>query len=62
MKAIKVISALLGLFIYLPIAFYINFWVLKQLSPDRLIWFLFFINIPIAVFISLVTRLLEEEQ
>lgn len=57
-----ILAILISIFIYFPIDLYINFWVLKQLNPDRLIWFLWIINIPIYVFLTILIKIVEAEE
>lgn len=52
MKAMKIISGLLTVFITVPIWYYILYSILTALHVDRLIWFLFWIYIPVGVFTS----------
>ena len=61
MKTSKIISAILGL-LSLPIGFYLTYWILSQLNPDRLIWFLFWIYVPIVFVVSLIQRLVEDDK
>ena len=55
------IRILLGLFalITLPLTLYLQYWIISQLNADRLIWFLFFLQIPFIIFITIVGRMLE---
>lgn len=61
MKTIKIISAILGLCVMLPISVYLQYWIISQLNANRLIWFLFFANIPIFIFVSLIQKLIEDD-
>lgn len=55
----KIISLILSL-IYLPIGLYITYWILTQLNPDRFIWFLFIIEIPLIFIISIINKVIED--
>jgi len=57
----KLINLILVLFIYAPISFYISFWILRQLHPDRLIWFLWIIQVPLYVILQIITKLAEDD-
>ena len=57
----KTISIIITVCFYLPISLYINFWILKQLQPDRLIWFLWIINIPLLIVLQIITEIAKEE-
>ncbi len=59
MKKSKVISAVVGL-LALPISLYLTYWILTQLNPDRLIWFLYWMMIPMIIFVSIVQKLIED--
>ena len=61
MSKSKTIAGILGLIIYVPINLYISYWMLSQLNPDRLIWFLWIMQIPIVVIIRLLTDIFYEE-
>ncbi len=60
MKKSKIISAILGL-LAIPISLYITYWILLQLNPDRLIWFLFIIYIPLIFIVALIQKLIEDD-
>ena len=55
----KIISLILSL-IYLPIGLYITYWILTQLNPDRFIWFLFIIEIPLIFLIAIINKVIED--
>jgi len=60
-KMIKIkiiISIILGTCIELPIWFYLIYWILSQLHPDRLVWFLFFIYIPTTIITTILNKLI----
>lgn len=60
MKKSTIISAILSVFIIMPISIYLQYWILSQLHPDRLIWFLFIIYIPVAIIVTIVNKMSEE--
>lgn len=53
-------AIVLALFMELPIWFYLVYWILKQLNPDRLVWFLFIIYIPVTIITSVLAKILNE--
>lgn len=59
MKKLIVVSLIL-MMPYLIISLYLNFWVISQLNADRLIWFLFFMNIPIGITLSVISKVIQE--
>jgi hypothetical protein len=59
MKKSKIFAALL-LIMSIPISLYITFWLISQSNPDRLIWFLYWINVPMTVAIIFISKLVED--
>jgi hypothetical protein len=53
-----VIGLLLALFIELPIWFYLLHWAISQLHPDRLIWFLFYIYVPVCIVTTILSKVI----
>ena len=60
MKTSKIVE-LTGSLIMLPISFYIIFWLISQNNPDRLIWFLFWIYVPIALIVVIISKAVEDD-
>lgn len=60
MKGVTIAGLLVSIFLLMPISLYLNYWVLTQLHPDRLIWFLFIMYIPILIFSTIVLRSYEK--
>ena len=54
------VSIILSLLIELPIWFYLIYWILFQLHPDRLIWFLFYIYVPVVIITSILSKIIAE--
>ncbi len=52
------VAIFLAIFIELPIWIYLQFWVLSQLNPDRLIWFLFWVYVPTLFMTSILGKLM----
>ena len=59
MYKIKVFSGLLALFIVLPIWFYLIYQILSAIEVNELTWFLFWIYVPISMFVTGVGRFLD---
>lgn len=57
-----ILAIVLAVFWELPISVYLYFWVLSQLNPDRLIWFLFWMYVPVLIFISVLNKLVVGEK
>ncbi len=60
MKKSKIVSAVVGI-LALPISLYLTYWILTQLNPDRLIWFLYWMMVPMIIFVSIVQKLIEDD-
>lgn len=59
MNKLMVFSGVLLICISLPISMYLQFWLIAQNSPDRLIWFLYWINVPVIIFSGIVKAIVE---
>jgi len=57
-----IIAIILTLFIELPIWLYLIYWILSQLNPDRLVWFLFIIYIPTIIITSILSKIIAGEK
>ena len=44
-----------------PIVMYIMYSILSSINADRLLWFLFWINIPITLFVAIGLSILEKK-
>ena len=60
MKKLKVINALLAIFVALPLWFYLLHEVLERVNATELMWFLFWIYLPVSLFITFIAKLTEE--
>jgi hypothetical protein len=58
-KAVKTVSGLLAIFIVAPIWYYLMYWLLKHADAGDLQMFLFWVYIPVGVFVRLLDRLVE---
>lgn len=56
----KIIAAICSL-ISLPIGFYMSYWILSQLQTDRLIWFLYWIYLPVTILAIFLGKLFSED-
>jgi|WetSurMetagenome_2_1015567.scaffolds.fasta_scaffold217631_3 hypothetical protein len=56
-----IIAIIISLFIECPIWLYLLYWILNQLHPDRLIWFLYIIYIPSIILSSILGKIILEE-
>lgn len=53
---------ILLVFVTLPISFYLQYQILKRVEATELMWFLFWINVPVHLLIASLTRLLESSK
>jgi len=60
MKAIKIVAMILGLFIGIPIRFYLIHFLLVAAHGDRLIFFLFWIDVFVTVPLAVMMKIVEE--
>ncbi len=60
MKTSKKVSVIIGL-LTIPISLYLTYWILSQLNPDRLIWFLYWIWVPMIIIVTIIQKIVEDE-
>lgn len=56
MKALRVLTGLIALFVTMPIWYYLIYTLLKAANVDRLVWFLFWVYMPV----NILTRAVDE--
>lgn len=56
----KIISLILGLTTYFPIWFYLMYKILQSVEASELMWFLFWVYIPVTIIITILTKIGEE--
>jgi hypothetical protein len=61
-NALKVISGILGIFVTLPIWYYILYQVLTAIKATELTWFLFWVYLPVSIFVSTLTKIIENSK
>ena len=59
MKALKVIMSLLAVIISMPISLYLTYYMLTAVNASELVWFLYWVNIPVMVLFQVVIKLAE---
>lgn len=59
---VKTVTGLLSLLITLPIWFYLMYVCLKAANADRLVWFLYYIYVPVTVIVSIMQKVIEGEK
>ena len=55
MKELKIFTGIVGLCITLPIWFYLIYSILCAVHPDRLVWFLFWVYVPLTFLVSIIS-------
>jgi hypothetical protein len=60
MKAAKVISTILSIFITLPIWFFLMHTALVGAHADRLVWFLYWVYVPVCTLVSVIQKVTEK--
>lgn len=56
------IGRLLGLFICIPIWYFLLYSILCAINSDRLIWFLFWIYVPVNFFAAIIIQVAESKK
>ena len=59
---LKIVSALVTVFITAPIWYYVLWWMLSQLDAPSLVWFLFWVYVPFGMFAQSVTTYLNNNK
>lgn len=57
----KIALILITTLLSMPISLYITYSILSLLPVDRLVWFLFWINIPLILLVQTLSRLTEKK-
>lgn len=57
MKTSGIIGTVLGVFVVLPIWFFILYTILEALEVDRLVWFLYWIYVPADILTTILIKI-----
>ena len=60
MTSKKIITTLLSLFVSLPIWYFLLYTILSKLQVDRLVWFLYWIYIPVGILIHIIGSIADD--
>lgn len=60
MKAWRILNGVIVLFVRMPIWYYLMYSLLKVSAVDRLVWFLFWIYVPLSFFFEIVEKILDK--
>lgn len=61
MRISKIIAGLLSLFLSLPIWIYLQYKVLVIIGATELMWFLFWIYVPVTILSLMLAKLVEDK-
>jgi hypothetical protein len=61
MGKLKVVNGLLAVFVTLPLWLGIMYKVLETIEASELLWFMFWIYVPVSVLVSGISRLLDND-
>lgn len=56
----KVIAGLISMFITLPIWYFLFYKILEAVNASELMWFLFWVYVPISVLVSIIAKISED--
>ena len=59
MKAMKVIVGLVAIFVVMPIWYYLLYKLLQAANASDLMWFLYLVYLPAAIFVQTLTKIAE---
>jgi hypothetical protein len=62
MKAIKTIVAILGLLVVAPIWYYLVYQLLLRTHATELMWFLYWVYLPVGILTSILTKIIDAEK
>ena len=60
MKKLKATRALLAVFVGLPIWFYLIYQILERVHASELMWFLFWVYLPVNIILVFIGKLIED--
>lgn len=59
LKALTVIASVLALCVTTPIWYYLLYKILSAIQATELMWFLFWIYLPVSIFVGLILKIVE---
>lgn len=62
MKAARYIVAILSIFVVAPIWYYLLYKILAGVGATELMWFLYYIYLPVAILASTLSKLVEMQK
>ena len=61
-KGFQLFAVLLGMFVSFPIWFYLLYQVLVRVQASELMWFLFWVYVPVQVVAAAIVRLADDKK
>lgn len=58
-KGLKTFGAILGLFLVMPMWFFMLHEILKAINADRLLWFIYWTYIPVSLIIKIALEIAD---
>ncbi len=58
----NVIGLILGLGVITPIWYYLMYQVLVRVQATELMWFLFWVYVPVSIVVQIISKLIEAEK
>lgn len=58
----KIFVALCTLFLYVPIWYYLIYQILIRVEASELMWFLFWVYLPVGIFCTVMNKVLESKE
>lgn len=62
MKAWKIVSGLVAMFVVMPIWYYLLYQILVRVQASELMWFLYWIYFPVGIFMGVLTKIIETQK
>lgn len=56
----KAVTGLVGLFVSMPLWYWLMYQVLVRVDASELMWFLFWVYVPVNLFVSAVAKLVDK--
>jgi len=58
-KTMKIVTGILSVVIIMPIWYFLLYTILIAIQPDRLVWFLFWIYVPLGIIVNILIKFIE---
>jgi len=61
MRKLNVVSAILGVLICMPIWFFLLHRILEAVNASELMWFLYWVYVPVSLAVGVISRMLDKD-